>query len=68
MVRIGLLIYGYYPNESLKNILNLKPSMELKTKISYLKTIEVGETVGYNKNFIAKRKTTVAIITTIFGL
>lgn len=62
MVRIGLLIYGYYPNDSLKDTINLKPSMVLKTNISFLKTIDINETVGYNKNFIANRKTIVATI------
>lgn len=62
MVRIGILIYGYYPNESLKNVLDLKPSIELKTKISFIKTINKGETVGYNKNFVATDKTKVATI------
>lgn len=62
MVRIGLLIYGYYPNDTLKNEIDLKPSMTLKTKISFLKEINIGDTVGYNKNFIAKEKTKVATI------
>ncbi len=67
MVRIGLLIYGYYPNDSLKEEIKLEPSMVLKTNISFLKTIEQGETVGYNKNFVAERKTVVATIPFGFG-
>lgn len=62
MVRIGLLIYGYYPNDSLKDEIDLKPSMTLKTDISFLKEINAGDTIGYNQNFIAKRKTLVATI------
>ena len=62
MVRIGLLIYGYYPNDSLKDKIDLKPSMTLKTNISFLKEINAGDTIGYNQNFIAKRKTLVATI------
>ena len=62
MVRIGLLIYGYYPNNNLKGILDLEPSMVLKSNISYLKIIEKGDTVGYNQNFIAEKKTNVATI------
>ena len=62
MVRIGLLIYGYYPNDSLKNEIDLKPTMTLKTKISFLKEINIGDTIGYNQNFIAKEKTKVATI------
>ena len=67
MVRIGLLIYGYYPNDSLKSEIKLEPSMILKTNISFLKTVEQGETVGYNKNFVADRKTVVATIPFGFG-
>ena len=62
MVRVGLLIYGYYPNDSLKDVIELEPSMLLKTNISFLKTIGVGDTVGYNKNFVAERETVVATI------
>lgn len=62
MVRVGLLIYGYYPNSSLKNEIDLKPSMTLKTNISFLKEINIGDTIGYNKNFVAKRRTRVATI------
>jgi alanine racemase len=62
MVRVGLLIYGYYPNDSLKNDLDIEPSVILKSNISFLKTIDIGETVGYNKNFVAERQTKVATI------
>ena len=67
MVRIGLLMYGYYPNDSLKSEIKLEPSMLLKTNISFFKTIDRGETVGYNKNFVAERKTNVATIPFGFG-
>lgn len=67
MVRIGILIYGYYPNDSLKDIMNLEPSMLLKTNISFIKTIQKGDTVGYNKNFVAEKETIVATIPFGFG-
>lgn len=62
MVRVGILIYGYYPNNSLKEELDLKPSMILKTNISFLKTIEKGVSIGYNQNFTAQRKSIIATI------
>jgi len=67
MVRIGLLLYGYYPNERFINEINILPAVSLKTKISFLKCIDVGETVGYNKNFVAKRKSVIATIPFGFG-
>lgn len=62
MIRVGLLIYGYYPNESIKGKIDLKPSMCLKTNISFLKKVDVGDTIGYNRNFVAKRKSLIATI------
>ncbi len=67
MVRVGLLIYGYYPNDRFKKLINLQPSMMFKTKINFIKEIEVGDTVGYNRNFIAQRKSIIATIPFGFG-
>lgn len=62
MVRIGIMMYGYYPLEELKTKIKLYPSAVLKTKINFLKTIDQGEAVGYGQVFIANRKTKVATI------
>jgi alanine racemase len=67
MVRVGLLIYGYFPNERFRNILNLYPSMVLKTKISFIIELDVNDSVGYNKTFITKRKSLIATIPFGFG-
>ena len=67
MVRIGILIYGYFPNNRFKKLINLYPSMVLKSKISFVKELDIGDTVGYNQNFIAKRKSVVATIPFGFG-
>ncbi len=67
MVRIGLLIYGYYPNEIFKKMINLYPSMTLKTKVSFVKSIDMGDTVGYNKKFVAARRSIIATIPFGFG-
>jgi alanine racemase len=47
--------------------MNLEPSMLLKTNISFIKTIQKGDTVGYNKNFVAEKETIVATIPFGFG-
>lgn len=67
MVRIGLLLLGYYPNKKFKSIIKLHPCLTLKTKINYLKEIDVGDTVGYNRNFVATRKSKIATIPFGFG-
>ena len=62
LVRIGLLSYGVYSDESIKAKIKLKPVMTFKSKISQIKTAEVGESIGYNRTFIAKRKIKYAIL------
>lgn len=63
MVRSGIITYGLYPSEEVaKNVLELRPALELKTHIVHIKEIEAGEGISYNHTFITKRKTKVATI------
>lgn len=40
MVRSGIITYGLYPSEEVsKDVLDLKPAMELKTHIVYIKEV-----------------------------
>jgi alanine racemase len=61
-VRPGLLIYGYYPSEDLKNKITVKPSIKLKSKISFIKEVNPGTSISYGRSFITQRKTTVATV------
>ncbi len=60
MVRLGLGLYGLGESEQTQS--ELKPVSKLKSVISQIKTIKPGESVGYNRRFIANRTTKVAII------
>jgi alanine racemase len=62
MVRPGIILYGSYPSEETKKLLDLKPAMTLKAKISHTGEIEAGESVGYDRTFYTKRKTRVGTI------
>lgn len=63
MVRPGILLYGLSPSTEVNaRLLNLKPAMSLKTRISYLKTLDKGVSVGYDRTFITSQKTIVATL------
>ncbi|HWQ30670.1 MAG TPA: alanine racemase, partial [Negativicutes bacterium] len=62
LVRPGLILYGYYPCDTWLKFINLKPVMQVKTKITFVKTIHPGDSVGYGRTFIADRATKVATI------
>ncbi len=62
LVRAGLIMYGYESFPGAKDIIDFKPICKLKTKITYLKEIEEGESISYSRKYISNRKMKVATI------
>ncbi len=60
MVRLGIGLYGFGNDQ--KETKALKNVMLLKSIISQVHYVEPGESVGYNRAFIAERKTKTATI------
>lgn len=56
--RLGIGLYGLANIEGL----DLKPVLEMKTIISGIKNIKIGDTVGYNNTFTAPHDMTIATI------
>ena len=68
VVRAGITMYGLWPSGEVKrDIVNLKPAMELKSRIVYLKEVEPGTAVSYGGTFVADRRTMVATIPVGYG-
>ena len=62
-VRAGVILYGLYPSEDVeKEPVPLKPVMELKSHIAYIKTVEAGVQISYGVTFTTQRETRVATI------
>ncbi len=60
MVRLGLGLYGLSPfSEEEKNLENIN---RLKTCITQIRTIQRGESVGYDRAFIAEREMEIATV------
>ena len=63
MVRPGIILYGAYPSdEVIKNNLNLRPAMSIKTHVSFVKDIYPGDSVSYGREYIADEKRRIATI------
>lgn len=60
MVRPGIMLYGYMPYDSIKPNIELKPACILKSKISFIKTVEEGTSISYGRTFITKKKSKIA--------
>ncbi len=61
MVRLGIGLYGISPEPQVQR--ELKQVSRLVTRISQVKDIPVGDTVGYNCRWRAERPSRIAIIT-----
>lgn len=62
LVRPGIIIYGYPAAEDTLQKINLKPIAKLKAKITFLKTVEAGTSIGYSRSYITTKQTKVATI------
>jgi alanine racemase len=60
MVRLGIGLYGISPEPDVQSM--LLPVSKLKTRISQIKDIPCGDSVGYNRRWIAQRDSRIAII------
>ncbi|TBR59185.1 alanine racemase [Westiellopsis prolifica IICB1] len=62
MVRAGLLIYGLYPATHLRSQIDLKPVLQLRARVTQVKTIAAGTGVSYSHQFIAKEEMRIAVV------
>ncbi len=62
MVRTGLGIYGLYPAPHLKNIIDLRPALTVKARITQVKEITTGTSVSYGRSFIALQDMKIATV------
>ncbi|MDA0987442.1 MAG: alanine racemase [Bacteroidetes bacterium] len=62
LVRPGIIIYGYMGNKILEKNLNLKPSLSLKSKITFLKKVKKGTSISYNHKFVTEAESLIGTI------
>ena len=66
-VRIGISLYGLYPNGKLRNLVKLEPILSLKSHIFLVKRIKKGQGVSYGHTFIAPRDMKIAVLGIGYG-
>ena len=60
MVRMGLIVFGV--SQNLKSEKELDPVIEWLSEVTQIKQLKKGDSVGYNREFIAENETDIAII------
>ncbi len=62
LVRPGIVIYGLYPSNEIRNSLNLKPAMSFKTRIAQIKKVPAGFKISYGSTYQTPQPTVIAVI------
>ena len=62
LVRPGIIMYGYKSSEDTLDKIDIKPVASLKSKITFLKEVEEGTSIGYGRSYITKRKSMIGTV------
>lgn len=61
-VRVGIAIYGYLPDYSMKEKINLKPALKLTADVIHINSISRDTPVSYSRTFEAKNGDRIAVV------
>ena len=62
LVRPGIIIYGYPAADDTLQKIDIKPIAKLKARVTFLKTVKEGTSIGYSRSYITTKETKVATI------
>ena len=68
-VRVGIALYGVLssPKDVTIRKLDLRPVLSLKSKVVLIRSVRIGDGIGYGRSFIAERDTRIAIVPVGYG-
>ena len=61
------MIYGSLPDPQAQRTVDLRPGLEFTTRVSFVKPVAAGETIGYGRAFAAPADTWIATIPAGYG-
>ena len=62
LVRVGLALYGLYPDPLFHDTLPLQPVMQVQARITHVKTVPAGTGVSYDHMFVAPQPLQMAVL------
>ena len=63
MVRSGIVTYGLYPSDEVDpGLLNLKPALQWRSRVTHIKMLPPGREISYGGTFVTTRKTRIATV------
>jgi alanine racemase len=62
MARPGLMLYGVHPSAAMTSRISLKPALSWRTRITQLKQVPKGSSIGYGQTFVTQRESLIATL------
>ena len=68
LARAGISLYGMYPSDEVnKEVISLKPALELISHVAFVKEVAPGTSISYGGTFVASERMRVATIPVGYG-
>jgi alanine racemase len=62
LVRVGLSLYGLYPGPQFRDVVELRPAMQVRARIAHIKTLPAGVGVSYGRRFVTSSDCKIATL------
>lgn len=67
MVRPGLALYGVYPHKAMRGVIDLRPSLALKSQVVFFKVVKKGAGVSYGHRWHAPEDSRIVTVPIGYG-
>jgi len=67
LVRVGVLAYGYLPEDAPEKLQGIKPCFSLKSKVGYFKVVSSGTGISYGHTYVTDKQTRIITVPVGYG-
>ncbi len=67
MVRAGMMLYGQYPSNETSESISIRPGVQVKSKITFLKKVPAGTSLGYGRTYVTDCEQVIATVPIGYG-
>lgn len=62
MVRPGIILYGLWPSDEVKQTIELRPAMKLKAQVGYAKQMPAHASISYGRTYFTDKQSKIATL------
>jgi alanine racemase len=62
LIRCGIALYGHRPSPAVTPVVELRPAMSLKARVSHVRCLDAGERISYGRRYETAERTVIATV------